>query len=313
MELVGADLAGQKRTATLIANCIANALKLEAEGQFNLTELETRLELLEVHWKTFWEREYVLQHVSDKLKDHSYFKENIYETTEEAYVQAKAWFREKLAPFQRVTFNDQQGTAASATGSSIQSSLEKLKLPRFSGRQQHWNAFKEKFTALVLEDRTIPVVVKLQHLLNCLDGEAAAKLKGIEIVGPNFLRAWETLCRSYDDVLIRPSFFFSNMKALENLPTSTRETSAHINLLLNTANKSINMFRELRRPVQYWDDILVYFVVSKLAPSTMLDWTKKIKHESIDFPKFAQLKDYLENKVRTLNTKPCEADVALLK
>ncbi|XP_076657893.1 uncharacterized protein LOC143362007 [Halictus rubicundus] len=311
MERVDADLADQKRTAALIANFIANATKSEAAGRFKLAELDARLELLEAYWKAFLERDYVLQRIADQLKGRSYFKENVYDTTEEAYVVAKTWFREKLAPFQRATLNGPQGTPVPATRSSIQSSLEKLELPRFSGRQRHWVVFKERFTALVLEDRTIPLVVKLQHLLNCLDGEAAAKLKGIEIVGPNFLRAWETLCRSYDNKFLR---FSIHMNALDNLPTSTRETSEHINMLLNTANESINTFRALDRPVQHWDDILVYFVESKLAPSTRLEWAKNIEHASNDFPKFAQLKVYLENKVRMLDlfdTESCKADGAL--
>ena len=36
------------------------------------------------------------------------------------------------------------------------------------------------FTALVINDRTVMLVIKFQHLINLLDGEAAESLRGVE-------------------------------------------------------------------------------------------------------------------------------------
>lgn len=190
-------------------------------------------------------------------------------------------------------------TAAAVTSVSHQASLEKLKLPRFTGKQRDWEAFKERFESLVLADAAMPPVVKFQHLLNCLEGEAAEKLKGIQIIATNFQTAWETLCRRYDNKFLR---FLVQMKALSTLPLSNKESVAHINQLLNTTTESINTFRALGRPVEHWNDVLIHFIECKLAPQTRMDWVKDVERKkTAEFPKYEELRKFLEDRVQTLD------------
>ena len=67
------------------------------------------------------------------------------------------------------------------------------------GNQRNWEAFKEKFSSLIIANQGLDEVLKFQHLFNCLDGEAAEKLKGIKVIGDNFQTAWDTLFRRYDN------------------------------------------------------------------------------------------------------------------
>ena len=85
------------------------------------------------------------------------------------------------------------------------------------------------------------------------------------------------------------------------MPSSVKECSSHLNLLLNTVNASINTFTILSRPVGKWDDIFVYFILSKLSDNTRMDWSREAEREAYDFPSYEKLKKFLEDRIRTLD------------
>ena len=91
------------------------------------------------------------------------------------------------------------------------------------------------------------------------------------------------------------------MQTLVQLPTSSTESVRHLSQLLNTVNESVNTFTSLERPVTKWDDILVYFIESKLAVTTRLDWVKEVERRKLDFPKYSDLQTFLEDRIRTLD------------
>ena len=90
------------------------------------------------------------------------------------------------------------------------------------------------------------------------------------------------------------------MQCFTSLPSATKESGRHLNQLLNTVNESVNTFKSLDRPVDKWDDILVYFVESKLPPDTRRDWAREVerKHDS-GLPKYAEIKSFIEDRIRT--------------
>lgn len=110
----------------------------------------------------------------------------------------------------------------------------------------------------------------------------------------------------------QPILLFSmHMNAVSSLPAAAKERVAHLNQLLNTANESCNAFKALSLPWEHWDDVIIYFLKSKLAPATRIDWVKEIEKTSADsttdFPKFATFKTFLEDRIRTLDLVDGEA------
>ena len=315
-------LLDQKRTSSLI-NEVANIVKTANETHYNAEDLEVRIELLDGYWTEFSQRDLILQREAETLKGRSYFKEQLFSTTGGKYLQTKAWLKgrwKKLAvptvttPAGNgdnvVVANSGTSEATTTNRSSVHASLEKLRLPRFDGKQRDWEAFKEKFSSLIISDAAMPSVIKFQHLCNCLDGEAAEKLKGIQGTGDNFQTAWDTLCRRYDNKNLR---FSLQMQMLVNMPSATKECAHHLNQLLNTVNESINTFTTLERPVKTWDDILIYFIESKLAANTRMDWAKEVESKSSsNFPTFALIKTFLEDRIRTLDLVNSETNFSLI-
>lgn len=180
-------LVDQKRLAALMDQ-IHLVTKTETALQFTAADAEARLGLLEDYWGKFSDNDLVVQRRSDALKDRTYFSKGLFEATVGKYLSAKAWLSERILTTRAAAVPASTLPPQTNIGTTIshQASLEKVKLPRFNGNQRDWEAFKERFQSLVLSDKTMPVVVQFQHLLNCLEGEAAEKLRGTQVIATNF-------------------------------------------------------------------------------------------------------------------------------
>ena len=56
---------------------------------------------------------------------------------------------------------------------------------------------------MVKDGPDLAPVLKLQHLLSCLDGDAARRLSNLQVIGANFEVAWDTLECRYDNKRLR--------------------------------------------------------------------------------------------------------------
>ncbi|OXU30164.1 hypothetical protein TSAR_012719 [Trichomalopsis sarcophagae] len=300
-----ADFLQQKRTIVLMQNFVSNTTKRQKEAAFTEVDCQLRLDLLEKYWASFEKIDIRLSPISKSKKERMYFKEDLYNEGSTCYLEAKGWLKNKLqtlvAPPAGATGTRSANSTQAAAICSVQSQLEKVKIPRFDEKQRSWETFKEKFKSLVLNDAGMPVVIKFQHLLNSLEGEAADKLKGIEIIGANFQTAWDTLTRRYDNRFLR---FSTHMQALTSLSSATQVSGSHLSKLLNTTNESVNTLRALGLPVKQWDVVLIHFIECKLDPATRLYWIKeleKMKDEQADtFPTFESFQTFLEDRIRSL-------------
>ncbi|XP_046420682.1 uncharacterized protein LOC124179877 [Neodiprion fabricii] len=141
-------------------------------------------------------------------------------------------------------------------------------------------------------------VIKLQRLMNSLGDEARRPIQTISVIGDNFTTAWETLCQKFDNP---PLQFRLQMKTLVNMPSSSKESAAHLSGLLSTVSESISSFTALGRLVKQWDDVIIFFITTKISELTRLDWIKYISTEKLgNFPTFKQLETFLKERIRSL-------------
>lgn len=119
-----------------------------------------------------------------QLAEDDYIKQDQYPILEEDYTLAKTKILDRLKTFR--TPEATAATGASSQAASVDhSSIPKSSVPKFNGKQSEWGSFKELF-CLVIKDKTnITPVVKLQHLMNNVEGEAKNRLKGMEMIGSN--------------------------------------------------------------------------------------------------------------------------------
>ena len=226
-----------------------------------------------------------------------YFAEEQYEVLQETYTEVKATLLDRIAtkcapalPASAVVTNPSQLV-------TTRSSLPKLVLSRFSGEQVEWETFRERFTAMVRNDTTLSSVLKLEHLISCLDGEAARRVESLQLIGSNFQVAWETLTKRYDNQRVKLS---AHMRRLLNLPSATSRSATEITLRLDGVAVANCAFTRLGRPVQHCDDWLVNIVTSRLDQSIREDWEKTLEGNA-DLPTYNDLPTFLKNRARILD------------
>ena len=232
--------------------------------------------------------------------------ENFYSEVEAVYVDTKIKLRGKLAEKLEVA-QAALGTApALLTDSSFHvdatsSPVPQPKIPKFSGKHEDWDSFKELFCSLIKNDRRITPVRKLQLLLTGVEGDAARRLANFQVNGDNFEVAWQTLERKYDNKRLRLSMQINRMLSMT---PATSTSVSEINRLLDTTTECRRALQVLGRPVEHWDDWFVQIVVRNLDRTTCQDWEKSL--EGIQtFPTYDTLVHFLEHRTHSLDTADC--------
>ncbi|CAB0040511.1 unnamed protein product [Trichogramma brassicae] len=287
----------QLKLVNHIANFYENSTaKVKKEAQ-PLEHFKCRLELLENYWDKFMDRHDELIPFEQELKAEKYFAEDYYTLIELKYAKVKAAIKQIIASFPENQQQQLPREAGRGTGIFDQSAaLPKLSLPTFSGQQDEWESFKQRFCSLVRDNQAIPKVAKLQHLLNAVKGPAAMRLKGIEITDANFDVAWDKLARRYDNRRIR---LFNALEHIIQLPTVKTRTAEGLTDLINRSEEAVRSLRELQCPVDHYDHWIVHCVVRKLDTNSRETWEIS-REESAAIPTYNDLLSFLERRIQSL-------------
>lgn len=84
---------------------------------------------------------------------------------------------------------------------------------------------------------------------------------------------------------------------MRSLPLVTRETPKALQALRDQANVAIQALRNLGRPVDTWDDLVVHLVSQN--KSSRKAWELKLS-DTVEFPAYAVLDSFLESRSRAL-------------
>lgn len=103
---------------------------------------------------------------------------------------------------------------------------------------------------MVKNSPALSPVLKLQHLVSCLDGDAHRRINNIQIIGANFGVAWNTLEARYDN---KPLRLAVQINRLLSMPAAASKSVSEINRLVDTTNQCIRALRNLKRPVDHSD------------------------------------------------------------
>ncbi|XP_058791049.1 uncharacterized protein LOC131664177 [Phymastichus coffea] len=283
-----------------IINFVTNTDKSKAKKDQTLQFLTTRLQLLESYWQAIKDRRSLVRRENKALAStYPNFKDDLYHTYESEYSIAKIELTTRMAPMATPI----QSAPGTSTAPNIQmfstpSAFPALKLPLFSGEQRDWEAFKERFDAMVIKKTHVEDSEKLDRLLSCVEGKAAQRLKGIQITNANWTVAWNILLSTYDNIRVKLA---DQMGRLFTMPPVSKASAAEIGRLLDTVEEAKRSFELLERPVDQWDDWFVQLVERRLDKVTKTDWEKSIERND-GFPPYQDLKKFLECRCRTLMT-----------
>ncbi|XP_045449094.1 uncharacterized protein LOC123657615 [Melitaea cinxia] len=147
--------------------------------------------------------------------------------------------------------------------------LPVISLPIFDGSIGNWLQFRDSYISLVHNSSEISDIEKFHYLKSSLKGSAELVINSVEFSASHYLIAWELLQTRFNNQRLLVQ---NHVKALFTMNSISKESHIQIRNLIDTVLKNIRALSNLNEPVEYWDTLLIYLIVSKLDPSTEREW-----------------------------------------
>jgi len=187
---------------------------------------------------------------------------------------------------------------ASSTQPSSQSSeirLPRLALPSFSGDIQQWSSFRDIFQSTVKNNVSISNALKLVHLKSALSGEASRLIQSIPLTNDNFDNAWAQLLHRYEN---ERELLFIILNRLFQQQNVQIQSASSLRSLIDTTNECIHSLKSLKRPVDQWDDVILFQMFRRLDQISRELWEQSLQDSSI--PTLSKFMEFLEARARGL-------------
>lgn len=171
----------------------------------------------------------------------------------------------------------------------------------FDGTLWKWATFRDFFVSTVHESNMMTNVVKFQHLIKSLTGEAAEVLGHWAITNDNYPLAWERLNQVYNRTHQAGTELLQRLYQFPVLTTATRKDLQHLS---NVANDVKRQVTALGYDTNTWDLIFITVLEQKLDHKTKIEWELRRDQEE---PTLNQLLDFIEKRARALAYLPLES------
>ncbi|KYM98363.1 hypothetical protein ALC62_10933 [Cyphomyrmex costatus] len=114
--------------------------------------------------------------------------------------------------------------------------LPEAPLPTFDGKFENWLSFKNTFYNMIGSQTDLSDVDKMHYLKSALTGEAANKVRILEIDGISYSKAWELLERSYE---VKRILATRHLSLIVNLPVLEKETTSGLTKLADDVQQHL--------------------------------------------------------------------------
>ncbi|XP_046145658.1 uncharacterized protein LOC123988943 [Osmia bicornis bicornis] len=291
----------QTQTLRSIDRALINFKKL---GQTKMTAATTqnRMTMLKEAYIQSQDLDARIAACTDKATKSSlpYFVDNLFIESEERYQEALDYMAEVLA---KVTPPPQSTTANANSNSTTSKStvhLPKIQLPTIDGAFTEWESFRDRFTSLVKNNDSLSNIDRLQFLNSSLTGEASRAVSHLPITDKNFDIAWKIITSRYEN---KQRLISTHLNTLFSMPSVTAENSHDLSALRDGINISLEMLRNLNRPVDKWDDMIVFIATQKLDRASRKAWEFHLS-EATDVPTYEEFDTFLRKRIRALESMP---------
>lgn len=290
----------QIQTMYLISRSLVNFKKSTSQTNLTVPAVKNRISLMQAYFADVQNMDAELFHLStaEYRSSHTYYKENKFIACAINYEEALDSLHEMIAdlePSGRSTSQAEMSTAGA--GIRAVSHLLKLELPTFDGTFENWESFRDRFTSMIIDDLALSNVERLHFLSFVLSGEANKAIGYLPITDANFSVAWDTLVLRYENKRL---LIHTHLQTIFSLPQITSENSRNLKQLRDQTQSSIQALKNLGRPVEKWDDILVYLVSLRLDKASRKAWELKLS-DSLEPPSYDQLDKFLESRIGALD------------
>ncbi|KAH0822603.1 hypothetical protein GEV33_000188 [Tenebrio molitor] len=161
--------------------------------------------------------------------------------------------------------------------------LPNIHLPTFSGVFTEWITFRDSYNALINDNRDLSDIQKFHYLRSSLKSDALSTIEHLTLSNDNYQAAWELI----------------QNRALFSLPTATPKDPKILRQILQTATSHLKALEAIKRPVDHWDDLLIYLISSKFDYQTTVALESTL---STAIPVMKHLTDFLNQRCQILES-----------
>lgn len=265
--------------------------------------LEGRLSGLDEIWQHVCDADEKMESFKDdNNKEDEYFENDQFGQMEEKYYQLKGELKDLLDAFQpqqqqqpNANHNGNHNPNEASKESKVK--LPKIELPTFSGSYHTWISFKNRFTNLIHDNKSLSNVDKLEYLKSCTTHEAEKAIQRFQITDQNYKAAWDRLNEKYDSKRMLQD---TEIETIIDRKEIKAETAKEIRELLDVVQESLETLKNMNVDTTSWDPMLVVLVKRKLPFKTREEWEKQLEPEQV--PTYAELIAFLEKRFRTVES-----------
>ncbi|XP_029163322.1 uncharacterized protein LOC114934776 [Nylanderia fulva] len=210
---------------------------------------------------------------NELIRNHTYFEEDCYARTYEQYLDSL----DKMNAHHDSDFTIPRTSSTQSLSQPVSNQLAvshhtrlpRIDLPKFSGNASEWMSFKDLFSSIIIGNISLSPVEKLQYLKASLTGTAAYLLKNTALTADNFQKAWTDLISFYENKRLLVN---SAIQSLLSLKKIAKESSSELERLYTNIMQIYRSLETLQRPVEHWDDFLVFLTVQRLDAESVKVW-----------------------------------------
>ncbi|XP_021963617.1 uncharacterized protein LOC110859062 [Folsomia candida] len=175
--------------------------------------------------------------------------------------------------------------------------LPRMELPDLDGKYENWQSFQDLFIASIDNNKALSGAQKLQYFKVCVKGDAFNLIKSFSITDSHFREAWSLLVDRYDN---KREITQALVNRIFSQPHLKQESASSLQQLLDVTMESMRSLRVLGRPVDEWDDLIVFIVTDRMDSATRREWAMSLT--GTDPPSLKELQEFLEKHIRGLQS-----------
>lgn len=266
-----------------------------------VTEVKVRLDRLDALWDRINENiEEVESHEESTSEPESFVKVRI--DFENRFYQLKSFLLDKIRENSDETVLNpiirSHDNTHSAPNPHVR--LPQITLPKFSGKIDEWQTFRDLYTSLIHWQPDLPEIEKFHYLRSQLEGEALAVIDSLPLTRANYAVAWDLICTRYSNSKILRK---RQVQALFELPDVKRESAAELHTLLDSYEKIVKSLDQATpQSTEFKDLLLLHLLSSRLDSATRRSWEEYSATKETDTVK--DLTDFLQRRIQILEALP---------
>ncbi|XP_076278390.1 uncharacterized protein LOC143208142 [Lasioglossum baleicum] len=296
-----ADLVGDQRLIGHRLSRIVTNIKKRGKANITLGLLRTGHSSVQQLWADYVQGDSAIRiaaRTDPELLDIPYFQDDEYEETHEIYMDQAAMLLDMISELEAAATvkepSNSNSTAVETSPPRSRAVLPKMGLPLFEGQYKDWPSFRDLFTSLIINDKSLSPVERLHYLKACMKGSTTKLLKNVKTTSDNFQVAWDKLSTQFENPrrLVQ-----AQIQLLASLAPMKRESAEEMKQLYDDTFDAIDALDNLGRPVTNAVDWIVELTVEGWDQQSQREWEDSLK-KSKELPTLEQLKEFMEGRIQ---------------